>query len=77
MKFARKPLQVVLRLLARYPRLKRRIVDLVYLLPAVDTRLRDLAHRAVHPEARLDVDASRMSQGSQRCRSRIRAGMPH
>jgi hypothetical protein len=77
MKYTRKPLQAILRLLSRYPRLKRHIVDLVYLLPAMDTRLRDLAHRAVHPEARLDVDPARMSEGSQRCFSRIRAGMPH
>jgi hypothetical protein len=75
MTFFRSGLRQLLRLLARYPRVKRAIVDVVYRLPSVDRHLRDMAHKVTHPEARLDVDPARMPSGSQRSLDRIRKRM--
>lgn len=69
-------LRALLAVFSRHPRLKRRLVDLVYRMPWIDARLRTLAHRAVHPEAVLDLDVTRMPEGSRRSLARIRARMP-
>jgi hypothetical protein len=67
-------LKHLLAILARYPALKRFIVDLIYRFPALDAGLRTAAHRAVHPEAILDVDAAHMPDGSRRAFRRMRGG---
>jgi hypothetical protein len=66
-------LRMILNAVARHPRLKRYLVDAIYRVPWFDMRLRDLAHRVVHPEAVLDVDEDRMPEGSRRSLQRIRA----
>jgi len=73
---ARATLRRLLAGIARYPRIKRVLVDLVYRLPWFDGRLRDLAHRVTHPEALLDVDPGRLPEGSRQCLARIKARMP-
>lgn len=74
--FLRSPIRLLLRSLARYPRMKRSLVDLVYKIPALDSLLRTAANRLTHPEARLDVDASQLPEGSRRSFERMRSGMP-
>ncbi|MFC4525309.1 hypothetical protein ISN76_03575 [Dyella halodurans] len=66
-------LKKLLGLLARYPALKRFVVNVVYRFPALDAGLRTVAHRTIHPEAALDVDATRMPETSRRAFDRIRA----
>ncbi|WP_291776712.1 hypothetical protein [Luteibacter sp.] len=56
--------------------MKRWLVDTVYRIPALDAALRTAAHRVSHPEARLDVDASQMSESSRRSFDRMRMGNP-
>lgn len=68
-----KPLRALLRHLSGFPGLKRVIVDTVYQLPLVDAYLRSIAHRAAHPEARLDVTAKCLPEGSRRSFERMRA----
>lgn len=69
----RRGLSGLLHFLGRHPTLKRAIVDLVYRFPALDGKLRTAAHRAVHPEAVLDVDAARLPEASRRAYDRMRA----
>lgn len=76
MPLLRTPLRALLRHLSGFPRLKRLIVDTVYHLPLVDAYLRSAAHRAAHPQARLDVTAERMPEGSRRSFERMRARPP-
>ncbi|HVI53983.1 MAG TPA: hypothetical protein VM621_02890 [Luteibacter sp.] len=68
----RRGLRNLLHFLGRHPALKRAIVDLVYRFPALDGKLRTAAHRAIHPEAALDVDASRLPDASRRAYDRMR-----
>lgn len=72
----RKPLRSLLKHLSRFPRLKRLIVDTVYHLPMVDAYVRSALHRAEHPNARLDVTAERMPEGSRRSFERMRTKPP-
>ncbi|MDR6642663.1 hypothetical protein J2X57_001875 [Luteibacter sp. 1214] len=71
---ARRILRDLLHFLGRYPALKRLIVDTVYRFPALDTTLRTVAHRVIHPEAVLDVDATRLPDASRRAFDRMREG---
>lgn len=68
----RRGLRDLLHFLGRHPALKRAIVDLVYRFPALDGKLRTAAHRVIHPEAVLDVDASRLPEASRRSYDRMR-----
>jgi len=70
----RRVLRSFLHFLGRYPALKRLIVDVVYRFPALDATLRTVAHRVIHPEAVLDVDASRLPEASRLAFDRMRAG---
>jgi hypothetical protein len=70
--FFRRALRTLLRSLARYPALKRLIVDVIYRFPSLDGKLRTAAHRIIHPEAVLDVDARRMPESSRRVYNRMR-----
>lgn len=73
---ARKVIRTILARLSSHPKFKRRLVDLIYRIPWMDSRLRNLAHRAAHPEAVLDVHPDQMPEESQRCMARIRARTP-
>jgi hypothetical protein len=68
----RRGLRLILHFLGRHPTLKRAIVDIVYRFPTLDGKLRTAAHRAIHPEAVLDVDATRMPDVSRRAYERMR-----
>lgn len=68
-------LRHMMAVMARHPRLKRGLVDLVYRLPWVDMRLRQLASRSAHDSAVLDLDIKRMPEGSRRSLERIKARM--
>lgn len=68
----RRALRHILQFLTRYPSVKRVVVDLVYRIPAIDSAMRTVAHRIAHPEAVLDVDASRMPDASRRAFDRMR-----
>lgn len=70
----RRALRRSLHMLGRYPAIKRMIVDLIYRFPVLDTTLRTVAHRVIHPEAILDVDASRLPEASRRAFDRMRGG---
>lgn len=72
--FFRRALRTLLRFLARYPTLKRLIVDVIYRFPSLDGKLRTAAHRIIHPEAVLDVDVRRMPESSRRAYNRMRRG---
>jgi hypothetical protein len=65
-------LRAALRQLARYPALKRLLVNTVYRFPTLDGKLRTAAHRVIHPEAVLDVDASCLPEASRRAYERMR-----
>jgi hypothetical protein len=65
-------LRTLLHILARYPALKRVFVDMVYRFPALDGKLRTAINRVIHPEAVLDVDATRMPETSRRAYERMR-----
>ncbi len=65
-------LNYVMRWFSRYPLAKRLVVDMVYRFPALDARLRTLAHRAAHPDAVLDVDATNMPDATRRAFERMR-----
>lgn len=68
----RRALRHLLHFLGRYPALKRMVVDLIYRFPALDATLRTVAHRVVHPEAVLDVDATNLPEASRRAYERMR-----
>ncbi|MGN6094248.1 MAG: hypothetical protein ACTHOL_18005 [Luteibacter jiangsuensis] len=68
-------LRRMMAIVARHPRLKRGLVDLVYRLPWVDMRLRQLAARSAHDRALLDLDIKRMPEGSRRSLERMKARM--
>jgi hypothetical protein len=70
----RQGLRALLRLLARYPTLKRALVNVIYRFPALDGKLRTVAHQVIHPDAVLDVDANRMPESSRRVYERLRRG---
>ena len=69
-------LRSLLGFVEKRPRLKRLLVDLVYRIPALDAALRGASRKAIHPEARLDIDASRLPDGSRASFERIRARTP-
>jgi len=62
----------LLEAVSRYPRIKRWLTGVVYRIPALDAGLRTAARRAAHPEARLDVDAAQLPEGSRRSFERMR-----
>lgn len=68
----RRGLSGLLHFLGRHPALKRAIIDVVYRFPLIDGKLRTAAHRVIHPEAVLDVDATRMPEASRRSYERMR-----
>jgi hypothetical protein len=68
----RQGLRRILHYLGRYPALKRVAVDLIYRFPLLDATLRTVAHRVVHPEAVLDVDATNLPEASRRAYERMR-----
>jgi hypothetical protein len=70
--FFRHALRSLLRFLGRYPALKRSLVNVIYRFPTLDGKLRTVAHRVIHPEAVLDVDAERMPESSRRAYDRMR-----
>jgi hypothetical protein len=72
----RRNLRVLLHLLARFPGIKRTLVDLVYRFPSLDGKLRTAAHKVIHPEAVLDVDATRLPEASRRAYQRMRGSFP-
>ena len=72
----RSPVRFLLNVMNRHPRWKRFLVDLVYKVPALDALLRHAADRAIHPDARLDVDARQLPDESRRSFERMRAGRP-
>jgi hypothetical protein len=61
------------RWVSRFPVLKRLIVDTIYRFPALDARLRSTLHRALHPDAVLDVDCKQLSEASRDVFVRLRA----
>lgn len=71
----RRTFRHILHLLGRYPALKRMIVGLIYRFPALDATLRTAAHRVVHPEAVLDVDATSLPDESRRAYERMRSSL--
>lgn len=73
---ARKAALTLLRFISRHPRLKRLLVDAIYRLPALDALLRSATRRTTHLQARIDVDAQHLPEGSRRSFNRIRARMP-
>lgn len=66
-------LRRMLGLLTRYPALKRFVVNLIYRFPALDAGLRTVAHRAIHADAVLDVDASQIPETSRLAYDRMRS----
>jgi hypothetical protein len=68
----RQVLRGLLGRLERYPALRRFLVDVAYRFPALDARLRTAAHRVIHIEAALDVDADRLPDSSRRSYERMR-----
>ncbi|WP_448096594.1 hypothetical protein [Luteibacter yeojuensis] len=76
MRLIRMLLRRLMAAISRHPRLKRGLVDLVYRLPWVDMRLRQLASRSIHTSAFLDLDIERMPEDSRRSLERIQARMP-
>ncbi|APG04451.1 hypothetical protein BJI69_11435 [Luteibacter rhizovicinus DSM 16549] len=71
-RFFRPALRSLLRFLGRYPALKRFLVNVIYRFPTLDGKLRTVAHRVIHPEAVLDVDARRLPESSRRAYDRMR-----
>lgn len=69
-------LTTVLRTVSRFPALKRLAVNIIYLFPLLDARLRSIAHRTDHPEAKLDVDAKRLPDSARLILDRMRARQP-
>jgi hypothetical protein len=70
--YFRRALRDLLHVLGRYPGLKRVIVNMVYRFPSLDATLRTVAHKVIHPEAVLDVDATHMPEASRRAYERMR-----
>jgi hypothetical protein len=68
----RRSFRHILHVLGRYPAFKRMIVSLIYRFPALDATLRTAAHRVIHPEAVLDVDATSLPDESRRAYERMR-----
>lgn len=70
------PLRALLGFLGNRPRLKRFLVDIVYRAPALDAILRSASQKAIHPEARLDIDARLLPDDSRASFDRIKARTP-
>lgn len=73
---AQRALRHLLHFLGRHPALKRLIVDVIYRLPVLDAKLRTAATKAIHPDALLDIDATRMPEASRRAYDRMRRRGP-
>jgi hypothetical protein len=69
-------LRRLLHFLGKYPSLKRAIVNVIYRFPALDSTLRNVAHRVVHPDAVLDVDLTCLPHESRRTYERMRGSTP-
>lgn len=72
----KKALAALVRLLSRYPKVKRLLVSAAYRLPVIDAQLRGALERGQHADASLDVDAKQMPESAKLAYKRMRARTP-
>lgn len=64
------------RWLAGKPKLRRRLVNVIYRLPGLDLRLRNLLNATEHANSAPGVDAANLPEAARIVRDRLRARVP-